>query len=99
MSIEESSLGIWIAASPGGKLGIKKKNRAAVCGQLRLDSVAPRQLRPSMAAEGTLFAISGRMDGLNPRLNRIAFVLGFLASTSLVGAQVAPPPAPPVISS
>ncbi|MFL6590435.1 MAG: CAP domain-containing protein [Chthoniobacterales bacterium] len=39
------------------------------------------------------------MDGLNPRLNRIAFVLGFLASTSLVGAQVAPPPAPPVISS
>src|SRR3954471_14830977 len=39
------------------------------------------------------------MDGLNPRLNCICFALGFLACASVVEAQVAPPPAPPVISS
>ena len=37
------------------------------------------------------------MDGLNPRL-RFAFACAFLVFTAFVRAQVAPPPAPPVIS-
>ena len=37
------------------------------------------------------------MDGLNPRL-RFAFACAFLVGTTIVRAQVAPPPAPPVIS-
>jgi len=38
------------------------------------------------------------MDGLNPRLNRIWFALALLASATFAWAQVAPPPAPPIIS-
>jgi uncharacterized protein YkwD len=38
------------------------------------------------------------MDGLNPRLRRIWFALAFLAFATIVRAQVAPPPAPPVVS-
>ncbi|PYI92250.1 MAG: hypothetical protein DME97_10980 [Verrucomicrobia bacterium] len=40
------------------------------------------------------------MDGLNPRQShRISLALAFLACAPLARAQVAPPPAPPVISS
>src|SRR6266404_7855890 len=39
------------------------------------------------------------MDGLNPRHNRIWFGLAFFACATIARAQVAPPPAPPVISS
>src|SRR3954470_10237564 len=39
------------------------------------------------------------MDGISPRLNRICFGLAFLACAAISRAQVAPPPAPPVISS
>src|SRR6476469_9127147 len=46
---------------------------------------------------GILPAISRAMDGLNPRL-RFAFALAFLACATLVRAQVAPPPAPPIAS-
>jgi hypothetical protein len=38
------------------------------------------------------------MDGLNPRQRCIWFGLAFLACATIVRAQVAPPPAPPVIS-
>jgi uncharacterized protein YkwD len=38
------------------------------------------------------------MDGLNPRRDRIWFALAFLACATGVRAQVAPPPAPPIIS-
>jgi uncharacterized protein YkwD len=38
------------------------------------------------------------MDGLNPRHHRIWFALAFLACATIARAQVAPPPAPPVIS-
>src|SRR4051812_28316225 len=51
------------------------------------------------ASEGTLLANSGSMDGLTPRLSRICLVLSFLAWGLAVEAQVAPPPAHPVISS
>src|SRR2546423_5777699 len=46
---------------------------------------------------GIFPAISRGMDGLTPRL-RFAFACAFLVFTALVRAQVAPPPAPPVIS-
>src|SRR3954453_8587960 len=39
------------------------------------------------------------MDGLNPRLSRISLVVSFLAYGLAVEAQVAPPPAPPLILS
>ncbi|MEY2510781.1 MAG: hypothetical protein QOE26_1544 [Verrucomicrobiota bacterium] len=48
--------------------------------------------------DGTLPAISGAMDGLNPRLNRIWFSLALLAGVTVIRAQVAPPPAPPITS-
>jgi hypothetical protein len=48
--------------------------------------------------DGTLPAISGAMDGLNPRLNRIWFSLALLASAAFARGQVAPPPAPPITS-
>jgi Cysteine-rich secretory protein family len=48
--------------------------------------------------DGTLPAISGAMDGLNPRLNRIRFALVLLAGTTFARAQMAPPPAPPITS-
>jgi uncharacterized protein YkwD len=48
--------------------------------------------------DGTLPAISGAMDGLNPRLSRICFAFAFLAGVTVVRAQVAPPPAPPITS-
>jgi uncharacterized protein YkwD len=38
------------------------------------------------------------MDGLNPRRDRICFALAFFACAAITRAQVAPPPAPPVIS-
>jgi hypothetical protein len=38
------------------------------------------------------------MDGLNPRLSRICFAFAFLAGVTVVHAQVAPPPAPPITS-
>src|SRR5215218_7831196 len=37
------------------------------------------------------------MDGLNPRLNRIACLLASFACVSAVRGQVAPPPAPPPV--
>jgi len=39
------------------------------------------------------------MDGLNPRHYRIWFALALFACATIARAQVAPPPAPPVISS
>jgi uncharacterized protein YkwD len=39
------------------------------------------------------------MDGLNPRRDRFWFALAFFACATIARAQVAPPPAPPVISS
>jgi uncharacterized protein YkwD len=38
------------------------------------------------------------MDGLNPRHNRFWFALAFFACATIMRAQVAPPPAPPIIS-
>src|SRR5438067_1421714 len=38
------------------------------------------------------------MDGLNPRHNWISLALAFFACAALARAQVAPPPAPPIIS-
>src|SRR5947207_14109519 len=38
------------------------------------------------------------MDGLNPRHHRFCFALAFFACAALARAQVAPPPAPPIIS-
>lgn len=38
------------------------------------------------------------MDGLNPRHSRIWCALAFLACVTIARAQVAPPPAPPVLS-
>src|SRR2546423_1567475 len=47
---------------------------------------------------GTLPAISLAMDGLNPRQYRIWFALASLGCAVVVRGQVAPPPAPPMIS-
>jgi hypothetical protein len=48
--------------------------------------------------EGTVPAISLGMDGLNPRQHHLWFALALLGCACVAMGQVAPPPAPPMIS-